>query len=348
MIADVVADIGSDLVDMDDVSGVEDVVAPDPMDGLPAPVAVDLVAWIQVYVDGLPGKGSEAYVPPSAEERVAFMQAVEQVVAGEYKAASEQAVLAGAELIHLNVEGVSFVALVENSLAASTGRGRYLVRLGVARDLLISAPHPRFDSYTGVRGVELFLDLQARAFAIAGTHRCANAAPSGCDGSTSVCGTAAPYRISDQAHTEGGFFQAFQESVGVSLGIQIHGFGSGADEPEFTLSDGTTANTEAPLHFGNRVTATLEKAVAAAGSSKPGNSCNRFGDINLLCGSTNTQGRWLNGVSSAEVCTVPADAATGAFLHMELSKELRVPGGLLEPNLVLEALLDELPAVSAP
>lgn len=311
---------------------------------LPATSEVEIVEWIAAYIDDLPGKGSEGYVAPSPAERAAFGLAVQHLVAGEWDAAAVQATAAGAALVHLSDGNAEFVGLVDDPSLPATGRGRYLVRIGDAREVLIASPHPRFDLFTGLRAAELFVGLQARAFAVAGAHRCANAAESGCSGKTGACGGGlAPYRVSDQAHTEGGSFQAFHESLGVPLAVQIHGFGSGDDEPEFTISDGTKTDSDDPDHLGNRVAGALAAAVAAAGSTKAGNSCNRTGDINLLCASSNTQGRWLNGVPVSLACTTAATQATGAFLHLELSKDLRAPGGLLEPSMVLDALLAELP-----
>jgi hypothetical protein len=92
------------------------------------------------------------------------------------------------------------------------------------------------------------------------------------------------------------------------------------------------------------LTADLEKRVAAAGSKKPGNSCNRAGDINKLCGSTNTQGRFLNGLPAAQVCTNSSPKSNQSFIHMELSYDLRNAGGLLEPELIYDAIKAVIPA----
>ena len=50
-----------------------------------------------------------------------------------------------------------------------------------------------------------------------------------------------------------------------------------------------------------------------------------------LCGTTNVQGRHLNG--SAEPCVDAADAASGRFVHLEQSQSLRQ-----QPVVVAEAI----------
>ena len=82
----------------------------------------------------------------------------------------------------------------------------------------------------------------------------------------------------------------------------------------------------------------LVKLTKAAGSTKPGNSCNRAGDLNLLCGSTNTQGRFSNGVAAESACVTSASIATGRFVHAELSKAIRDSSGALGPQVFIDAL----------
>ena len=89
------------------------------------------------------------------------------------------------------------------------GRGYFLVRPtgGWSINLLVESPHSVFDGAGSCAG-EVFRDTGARAFMMAGTHRCANAGNTTCSGKTSVCtGKSDPYKESDMAHVQDSFFQ---------------------------------------------------------------------------------------------------------------------------------------------
>jgi len=60
----------------------------------------------------------------------------------------------------------------------------------------------------------------------------------------------------------------------------------------------------------------------------------------MLCGTTNVQGRAANGVASDRVCTDGATGASGRFLHLELSRDLRLAGEAFEPALIVESLVE--------
>ncbi|MFT7626336.1 MAG: hypothetical protein ACI9WU_005531, partial [Myxococcota bacterium] len=162
-----------------------------------------------------------------------------------------------------------------------------------------------------------------------------------CSGTTGVCGSSAPYRESDQAHTDTGFFHVFHRAVfdsdSATVALQIHGFGSDPEDPEFTFSDGRTSNQPAG-HISNELASALEILTAAAGSTKGGNSCNDSSGFNLLCGTTNTQGRYSNGVAQGLACGTSSSSASQRFIHMEMSFSLRSPTGSLGPWLVSQAV----------
>jgi len=237
------------------------------------------------------------------------------------------------------------------------GRGMFFLRprVEVDRPMALSAPHPRFDSDSGTVAAMAFRQLRARSLAIAGTHRCANSALSGCSGSTSSCDSeSSPYRESDMAHMERAFFQVFHERMDREYDraiqhIQVHGMGSSADEPEFSISGGVTRDHDDPGFPSNRLASTLGEIVRAAGSSKPANSCNAPGQENMLCGTTNTQGRYTNGVDVAEVCMRSSGGnGVGRFIHAELSRAIRNPAGSLGPQTFVDALALVFPASAPP
>ncbi len=209
--------------------------------------------------------------------------------------------------------------------------------------MVIEAPHQKHDTRTGVFSSEIFRQIGARAFLLAGTHRCANTASSSCSGTTTTCNGSGPFKVSDMAHTDQSFFQVFHEEASNETAgtrvIQVHGFSSDPEDPEFTISDGTTTDNPSGTYLPNQFTSVLESKIAGY-SSKGGNSCNLAGDLNLLCGTWNTQGRYTNGVPSADACDTAASSATGLFLHAELSYDLRHTGGTVEPSTFIDTVLE--------
>ncbi len=313
----------------------------------------DLVQWLELLLEDYPGIDSESYLAPDAEELQHFRDALALLVVDDHCAAAAAAESAGYELMKAlgaDAGGVEWF-LLRPAEATGHGRGMFIVRGNAVRELVLEAPHPLYDLGSGLLAAEVFQASGARALAVAGAHRCANAAPAECDGSTTVCndGQLGAYRESDMAHVDGSYFQVFHEVLSTehasTVTVQVHGMASDEDDPEFSVSDGTGYDNPDDQHPPNVLAAALEQRVAAAGGDKPGNSCNREGDKNVLCGKSNVQGRFTNGVAGDEVCAVAPTTGTGAFLHVELSKDLRHPGGILGPEMVIDTVLEVIPAL---
>jgi len=131
-----------------------------------------------------------------------------------------------------------------------------------------------------------------------------------------------------------------------SLHLQLHGMGSGAGDPEFSISDGTTTNISSTSHLGNMFASSLGLKIKAAGSTKSANSCNHPLHINKMCGEWNTQGRYTNGVLYSNTCTQNTTQASGRFLHLEMSKDLRYVGyGPLSSAQVIDTVKDVIPTL---
>lgn len=212
---------------------------------------------------------------------------------------------------------------------ASAGGPRLAVRRGDGAAVVLEAPHPLFDSDTDDQAAAMFERLDARALLVAGTHRCANPdQPAGCDGTTSVCG-ASEYPISDQAHTEESLFHrahvALDRELDPDLVVSVHGMKAAGAR----LSDGTTGAVTASSSV-----AEITTALAAAFPGEAIESCNPFPGAavtDTLCGTTNVQGRHVNGSSAP--CTDGAGSASGRFLHLEQSSGVRA-----QPDLVAGAI----------
>jgi cysteine-rich repeat protein len=318
---------------------------------------LDLLSWIEGTVAALPGKHSGGLVVPSVEQVSAFKGIAAQVVTDDWSSASQLAEPLGYRVIQIVDLGHGdeiLMALVPAAWSAAAptggdGRGLFVWRSASqsTRALVLAAPHPRFDLHTAVIAADVFRQLGARAFFMAGTHRCANAVASGCSGTTAACSDAAePFRESDAPHATQSFVQAFHEALDGADGghlthLQIHGMGS--TTLAFSTSDGTTTDTADAHHPSNRLAEQLEVLMAGS-SSLPGNSCNRIGDADELCATTNTQGRYSNGVDAQLVCTQSSGGqATGRFVHAELGPDLRDPDGPLGPQLLIAAVEQAFP-----
>lgn len=317
---------------------------------------IDLVAWIQQAVTAYPGANTEGFVVPDPAELSAFYDASAALMADDWAAAEASASLVGYQAVLLQDNGTRplLLALVPEPWSAAQpfggdGRGVFIARAtrDSTVDVVLEAPHPRYDTRSGLVAAMAFRQLAARALAVAGTHRCANMMLSMCSGTTGACGgSGQPYRESDMAHTADGFFQAFHEAADAAQPatlLQVHGMSSAPDEPIASISDGTSANLADEQYASNQLAAAIGSFASAAGSSKDAGSCNRSGDPNLLCGSTNTQGRFTNGVASADVCTMSSGGmASGRFLHAELAPELRDPNSSIGPQVFIDALASSL------
>ncbi len=232
------------------------------------------------------------------------------------------------------------VVVVWESVPSSHG-GALMVGLDERRAVAVESPHSQYDSLTGLEGFDAFVALNARAWLVNTAHRCANAAPSECDGSTSACdGSSAPYRESDSAHNTTSLYQALHEGLldgdGDVISVQLHGFAHDGVEPHAYVSDGTTDSADA-----NGLSRQLAEMLSASIASGSAASCNNPEDPHRLCGTTNTQGRHANG--TADACSTSSSGATGRFLHIEQSKALRGTDGAVHRGLLIEALDALLP-----
>lgn len=288
------------------------------------------------------GRDTEAYVPLDPTAWDAFYQLAARLAVGDTDVA-DLAAVAGYEALLAtdDVNGRDVVIVWEDP--PTTYRGALMVALDPgARPVVIESPHAGFDGLTGPQGADLFVSLRTRAWMVNTAHRCANAAASGCDGVTTACDPVqSPYRVSDVAHAVDSAFQAWSEGLldtdPALIAVQNHGFGWTAGEPEAYLSDGTPLPA-APDALVNRLAAELDLVLPVGAAS-----CNLEADqgIATLCATVNTQGRHAN--QSVDACQEVPTAATGRFLHLEQSGELRGDTGPVNSGLLLAALEAVLP-----
>ncbi len=280
----------------------------------------------------LVGSRSERYEPPTEPE----LETMREAVGGALTGSVERGRLNGSGFDLTRIEGESRRVFVLQELGRK-GQAVILFDPDAPQGLIVEAPHIGFETDIYVEATALFQTLGARALIINGAHRCANEAPSGCDGTSDACGDPDWFRISDSAHFAEGHFQLFHEVASTTwpddLVVQLHGFGWDEGDPVSYVSDGT--NSVDPTSIGALFADLLDERLPDGSRAA---SCNREADAAFarLCGTTNTQGRFLNG--SDDTCGTSASSASGRFLHIEQSLALRRTDGEVHRGQVIDAV----------
>lgn len=276
----------------------------------------NLQEYVGDIIDGMPGSSGNQFtnLGPSQEED--WRELFGLIAEGDFAEAAATA--SGLQY--------RFVRFIDNSGATNeefylleriSGGvnywGTYLFKPNACRKLVVQCPHPILDSNTGVQGIFVYQGLDAYAFFLSGTHRCNHISPSGCSGTTSVCGASAPYRRSDVAHnTLAGFHIATEvlyDRMPELYFVQLHGFARQGADPHVIMSNGSR---DIPV---TDLAAAIRDGLLAADPALTF----KIGHLDLgwsrLLAFTNTQGRYIN--DSSEPCTQNADIGNGHFIHIE-------------------------------
>ena len=275
-------------------------------------------------------RDSNGYAAAATPKRRAAARSVEAAARGAFASAATQAEQAGYDVCRTS--DADDELLIWQPTPPRQGRPVWAIRQGQgAAPVVLEAPHAYFDLDTLKEGRVLFDALSARALIVSGTHRCANDLASSCSGMTGVCtdGGHQRYRNSDMAHRTDTLFQAVHGAIAEQWSrttvISLHGF----TDDGVSLSDGTTDPTTEDSTVAKMATA-LESEFCDASITVGYDYPDATREVRL-CGSTNVQGRHLNG--SADACTMRASEAGGRFIHMEQSRSIREA-----PDRVAEAL----------
>ncbi len=274
---------------------------------------------IDALISGLtiPGADSDAFSAPSGDDLTNFNQLVRDVLGATAVSTATLDAL-NYEQQNFSENGDTIIALTDKS---GNGGGTFLINETTDSQLVIEVPHPLFDENTLDEGLLIFKNMRAKALFIAGTHRCANSAESSCSGTTDACGTEGPYRISDVAHATDNFFheahKAANDTVDFVKFISLHGFSADASDPRAIVSNGSTTDVGA-FAFVNQLATAIDDSLSDPDFAV---SCNKMGDPDSLCGTTNVQGRYTNG--SSDECTDAAPGFNGRFIHLEQASSLR-------------------------
>jgi hypothetical protein len=284
----------------------------------------DLLAHIDSINGAMPSAADGGdYLQPNLASRELWREMVDHLLAGEYGAAHTDALTKNYQVVlwtDTATPGNPVHAILERT-AGSTSRywGTYVFNTAPSRQhLVVQCPHPIADVNTEDQGIRMYRSTSARAYFVAGTHRCNGTTYSTCDGTTTACsGTSEAFRYSDMAHVVESAFQVTAEAMldddAYLIVVQPHGFTQGTGDPDVVISNGTTS---APSG------ADYAAAVATALETIDGTLDARVVHLDVtpssLWATTNTQGRLLNG--SASPCGTPASSATGRFIHVEQAR----------------------------
>jgi hypothetical protein len=275
-----------------------------------------VTAYVDSLITQIPDAApSNLYQVPTAGERTIWESVISEMLKGNYAAAHSDASAIDYQVVHYTdtTNSKIYYVLLKTS-AGMNYWGTFIIDTDPLRSrLFIQAPHPLHDANTGNQAIVVFKNTAARAFILAGTHRCNSTALSGCDGTTSVCGGSNQFRKSDQAHNSDGTFQitteVFKRSIPNLIVVQLHGFVKDPGYPDLILGNGTQSApaTDWLEAFKNNLSSldgTLQFKTAHVDTS--------WSD---LTGTTNTQGRLMN--NSPDPCGQAAVTPTGRFLHIE-------------------------------
>ena len=282
----------------------------------------NLTTFVDSIITALPdsfGADKNKYVSSGSTDRSNFATVLTDIINSQYATAHTNAASFGYQLLQYTDNSSSpnktYYVLLKTEASANYW-GTYIVNQNADRQrLVIQSPHPKYDTFTGAQGFYIFKNVGARAFFLSGSHRCNSNTASTCDGTSTVCtGSSAAFRISDQAHTDAGFFQRGTETLSNLITnlvvIQVHGFSKLADDPDVIISNGTKINPSGTDYVDNIKTNLLAEDNTL--TFKVPNVDTAWDRLN---GTTNLQGRFVNG--SGDPCTTAPSSSSGRFVHVE-------------------------------
>lgn len=279
----------------------------------------DLFAYVDSTLNAMPsGVGTNEYLPPTEEQFDVYRSVVQHLLEGRSASASAAAGSIGYRVIAFvdtTDATETWHSVLERHPDSARHWGTAVVAAAPQRpELVLQCPHPLFDTKSAHQGAWIYRMVGARALFISGAHRCNQAFASPCAGTTTVCsGVAEPFRRSDPAHNVDHPLQAATiavlSSIAQPLVIQLHGFGKDPGDPDLILSNGTRS-TPMPDPI-----KTLRDGLLGVDDSLTFKIAHIDSTWNQLTGTTNVQGRLMNG--SPSPCSQSASITSGRFIHME-------------------------------
>lgn len=305
---------------------------------LPCLQASTLEAMVGCIVDHMPGADAQNFVAPSSTVQNDWRKVVRSMLAGSCPTTLlPKSLRTNYTLRPFAENGQSYCVLMEsldkdNNGLVDKGWGTFITAMQPLRELSIQAPHPIADAMTAGEGIGVFTGTRSRSFLLAGTHR---------DSDPTVSTCQSTFSRPDAAHNTGTLFEpavaellAFYNSNGKQwTGLQLHGMATtSCDGVDVYMTYGVTAS---PL-----ISDTIRTLKANLLWYNPAWSVTVPGDQPAcsLGATLNVQGRLLNNVPLASVCTTSATVASNRFLHIEQKTLMR------DPHNWVDAINDTWPA----
>lgn len=277
--------------------------------------------YIANYIDNVPGNSGNDYADPNNSQLATWNTVIDNLLANNLTNARNFVNSLGYQVTEFTDTSISpnqIFYILEKKTSSSNYWGTYVFSKTPTRNnLIIQAPHIKYDTNTGKQAIFCFKNTLARALFISGTHRCNSSSFSSCSGTTSTCGSGSQsYKKSDLAHNVTTMFQKTTENlftnISNSVFIQLHGFGKKSSDPYVIMSNGTrdTPATDYASLIKNKLLnedSSLTFQIAHINKS-----------WTRLIGFTNTQGRLIN--NSSNHCNTSASSSTGRFIHIEQEK----------------------------
>lgn len=281
----------------------------------------DITDHIDSIISVMPGATPEGlYLQPGTSSRSLWRSIIQAIMLGDYHAADTLGDAIEYQVVEFTDTSAApdkvYYILERETTSTSRYWGTYVFNPDAARPTLaIQCPHPLHDLKTGNQGFHVFRRAGARAYFVAGIHRCNGATASPCDGTTTACSeTAQAYRYSDQAHVVLSTFQITTEEllayIPELIVIQPHGYSQGAGDPDIIMSNGTRF-TPTPTDW----LLELRDNLLLQDNSLTFKIAHVDLDWDELIARNNCQGRLIN--NGSDPCGTNATETTGRFLHLE-------------------------------
>ena len=285
-----------------------------------------LTAWMARQDHAPAGSLQDFRVTP--ETAATFRDMLGAMIAGSWPDAVRSGGRIGYGLASIAEGGTWFVVARDAS-----GRARepaIVVNTRPKLDLIVGVPHAAYERGTPEQAALLVAKAGARAAILSGAHRCASRSFVACDGRTRACGARQPYRSSDVAHNPRSLFHLAHEVMVAAwpgaVVVSLHGMRTDKTgvRTSVILSDGTRTPDPRRKSYATRLRYKLAGVFRAPGAVV---SCEVRADRRYkprrLCGTTNVQGRHVNG--DRDVCKGGVARGTGRFIHMEQDRGVRRP-----------------------
>ena len=279
----------------------------------------DLQNYVGNLIDNFPGASGDNYLDPNNAELTTWKNGIDFILENKIdEAVAEFGKIAYqvTEFTDTTLSNAVFY-IVKKKASGKNYWGVYVFsKTPIKGNLVLMAPHSKYDTNTGKQALYCFKNTQAKALLLNGTHRCNNSTSSSCSGTTSACGSTSSFKISDMAHTTVSVFQKTTDillnTVASSVFVQLHGFAKSTTDPYVIMSNGTRETPSVDY------VVKIKDKLLAEDNSLTFKIAHVDTDWNRLIGFTNTQGRLIN--NSSNPCSSSSTSTTGRFVHIEQEK----------------------------